>query len=475
VPAPRSHALAGAARACAAQAVALLCAALALVCAALVLALARGKAPPPRVVLVTLDTTRADHLGLYGYFRDTSPRLDAFAASATVYERALAPMATTLPSHASLLTARAPLEHGVLANLAHGGRRFVPAPGLRSFAEVCREAGYRTAAFVSAAPLERGSGLEAGFEIYHEPGAGYPQRRGEFTTNAALRWLAGVGDEPFFLWVHYYDAHWPFDPPAEFSGLFRADAALERFLAERRIADRSQRPGSGVEETREATDAYDAELRYQDAQLGRLLEALAARADWDRTAVVVVGDHGEGLAQHGEAAHGGTWHEQLHVPLVVRVPGREPARVARPTAVADVLPTLLRQLEAPGLAPFLDQASDGAAGEGVLSQDSGRRIGRPGYRYALTAARWKYLRTDLGGGAFSEALYDLETDPFELAEVAGVHRERVRELAAELDARLAAQERAASALRGGAPALAPAVDPELARRLESLGYAERGE
>jgi arylsulfatase A-like enzyme len=143
--------------------------------------------------------------------------------------------------------------------------------------------------------------------------------------------------------------------------------------------------------------------------------------------------------------------------------------------VADVLPTLLRQLEAPGLAPFLDQASDGAAGEGVLSQDSGRRIGRPGYRYALTAARWKYLRTDLGGGAFSEALYDLETDPFELAEVAGVHRERVRELAAELDARLAAQERAASALRGGAPALAPAVDPELARRLESLGYAERGE
>ncbi len=447
---------------------------MALVCPFLVLAaaVACAPAPPPNVVLVTLDTTRADHLGLYGYFRDTSPQLDAFAAGAIVVERALAPMATTLPSHTSILTGRAPLEHGVLANLAHGGRRFAPALGLRSFAEVCREAGWRTAAFVSAAPLERGSGLEVGFETYHQPGPGFPQRRGEFTMNAALRWLEGVQDEPFFLWVHLYDAHWPYDPPPDFAGLFEGGEELEAFLAARRIPDASERSGSGIESTREVTDAYDAELRYQDAQLGRLLGVLAQRPDRDRTAVAIVGDHGEGLSQHGEAAHGGTWDEQLHVPLVLRVPGRGPERIVAPVAIADTLVMLARALEAPALEPFLAQAAVRAPGAAVMSQDTGRLRGRPGYHLALTGERFKYRRVDQGGAAFVEELYDLAEDPFELSNVATSHREIVRELAVDLDARISAQERVARELRRGAPELATEVDPELARRLEALGDAE---
>jgi arylsulfatase A-like enzyme len=444
--------------------------------AALAAALGCGGAPPPpNVVLVTLDTTRADHLGLHGYFRDTSPRLDAFAEQAVVYERALAPMATTLPSHASLLTGRAPLEHGVLANLAHGGRRFVPAPGLRSFAEVCREAGYRTGAFVSAAPLEKGSGIEAGFEVHHQPGPGFPQRRGEFTTNAALRWLERVPDGPFFLWVHYYDAHWPFEPPEPFAGLFRTGPELDAWLAARRVPAEATRSGSGREDTREVWNAYDAELRYQDAQLGRLLDALAARADAGRTAIVVVGDHGEGLAQHGVAEHGGTWHEQLFVPLVMRIPGQAPRRVEGPFAIADALPALVRALDSPALAPFLVQAAPPAPDAPVLSQDSGRRLGRAGYRFALTGSRWKLLRSEADGGARAHALYDLAADPFELADVAAAHPEVVRELAAVLDARVAAQQREGEALRGGAPPAAPEVDPELVQRLEALGYAEEAE
>ena len=446
----------------------------AVLCRLLVLAgaFACAPAPPPNVVLVTLDTTRADHLGLYGYFRDTSPQLDAFAAGSIVYAHARAPMATTLPSHTSILTARAPLEHGVLANLSHGGRRFAPAVGLRSFAEVCREAGWRTGAFVSAAPLERGSGLEAGFEIYHQPGEGFPQRRGEFTTNAALRWLEGVKGEPFFLWVHYYDAHWPFDPPSGYANLFEGGPELEAWLAARRIPESALRSGSGREATRAVTDAYDAELRYQDAQLGRLLDALARRPDWGRTAVAIVGDHGEGLAQHGEAAHGGTWDEQLLVPLVLRVPGRAPERIDAPIAVADALPTLVRALAVPALLPFLAQAAAPAEGAAVMSQDAGRLSGRPGYHLALSGPRFKYRRIDRGGGAFAEELYDLAGDPFELSNVAALHPAIVRELAIDLDARLAAQARAAQELRGGAPELSPELDPELARRLEALGYAE---
>lgn len=448
--------------------------AVALLCRLLALAGAFACAPdpPPNVVLVTLDTTRADHLGLYGYFRDTSPRLDAFAAEAIVVERALAPMATTLPSHTSILTARAPLEHGVLANLAHGGRRFAPAPGLRSFAELCLDAGYRTGAFVSAAPLERGSGLEAGFETYHQPGEGFPQRRGEFTTHAALRWLEGVKGEPFFLWVHYYDAHWPFDPASGYAGLFEAGPELEAFLAARRIPDASERSGSGLESTREVTDAYDAELRYQDAQLGRLLDALARRPDWGRTAVAIVGDHGEGLSQHGEAAHGGTWDEQLFVPLVLRVPGRAPERIAAPVPVASTLAMLARALATPAFEPFLAQAAAHVEGTAVMSQDAGRRSGRPGYHLALTGARFKYRRVDQGNAAFVEELYDLAEDPFELTNVATAYPDLVRELAADLDARLDAQARAAQELRRGAPELVPEIDPELVRRLEALGYAE---
>ena len=143
----------------------------------------------PNIVLITLDTTRADHLGAYGYFRDTSPRIDAFAEESIVFEHAIAPMATTLPTHVSILTATYPLEHGVLANVMHGGRRFVPAAGLRSFATVCREQGYRTAAFVSAAPLKRDSGIQAGFEEFFEPEKGEASVRAGVTNKELFRWL----------------------------------------------------------------------------------------------------------------------------------------------------------------------------------------------------------------------------------------------------------------------------------------------
>jgi hypothetical protein len=145
-------------------------------------------------------------------------------------------MATTLPTHVSILTATHPLEHGVLANVMHGGRRFVPAAGLRSFATVCRKQGYRTAAFVSAAPLKRDSGIQVGFEIFEEPDESAAERSGGQTTDAALRWLAGLEAGPFLLWIHYYDAHWPFAAPAPFGGRYHTDPSLERYIAERRIA-----------------------------------------------------------------------------------------------------------------------------------------------------------------------------------------------------------------------------------------------
>ena len=446
----------------------------------LIFAACARSAPTPNLVIVTLDTTRADHLGLYGYFRDTSPALDAFAKQAIVFERNIAPMATTLPTHTSIFTATQPLEHGVLANGMHDGSRFVPTPSLHSLAAIAQAAGWRTAAFVSGMPLKRGSGIEGGFERFDEP-AGM-QRNAKETTRAALAWLEQTPDEPFLLWVHYFDAHWPYSAPPPYATMFRTDSRLEAMIEQRRIPSTVMRPMvEKSEETRVSINRYDGELRYQDAQLGELLAALEARPDWGRTAVVIVGDHGEGLGQHGEAAHGGTWDEQLRAPLVMRIPGETPRRVASLVTAADLIPTLLGRLAVPALAPLLAQTSgrdvlaDGAHPRAVISQDTGRLRDAEEFRYALTQGRWKLLHVEHKGGPGRSLLFDLETDPFELMDVSTREPQVTEQLAAELKLLLDAQRRRGASLRGGAvPATTP-PDPEVLEQLRALGYVEADE
>lgn len=433
----------------------------------------------PNVVIVTLDTTRADHLGLYGYFRDTSPRLDAFAAEAIVFDDALAPMATTLPMHTSLLTATQPLEHGVLANLGHGGTRFVPSPALRSFASVAGEAGYATGAFVSAAPLKRGSGIEQGFETFDEPAGEATARKGDRTVDAALGWLASVS-APFVLWVHTYDAHWPFLVPEDQAHRFDRQPELESWMRERQFAESSIREGVGPENAAETLEFYDTALRFQDAQLGRLLDALASREDWARTAVVIVADHGEGLSQHGYAAHGRTWHEHLHIPLVMRIPGQPHQRVSVPVSVVDVLPTLIPRLEAPAFEPFLEQASgrDVLAyhvdPHPVLSQDTGRVRDRPDYRFALTTPHWKYVRGYDGERAVSEQLYDRKRDPYELSDLAAERPEVTGPLRSTLETAITTQRARGESLRAGETPAPPVADAALRAQLCALGYVDEG-
>ena len=205
--------------------------------------------------------------------------------------------------------------------------------------------------------LARGSGIETGFEQFDQPEA--EQRDAEATTRAALAWLASARREgPFLLWVHYFDAHWPYAPPPAYAAMFSSSPELEDAIAARRIPRTVLRPlANQSEETRVSINLYDGELRFQDDQLARLLAALEARPDWENTVVVIAGDHGEGLGQHGEAAHGGTWEEQLHAPLLMRIPGEAPRRVDALVATVDVIPTLLGRLPASPLAGLLPQAS----------------------------------------------------------------------------------------------------------------------
>jgi arylsulfatase A-like enzyme len=432
----------------------------------------------PNLVVISLDTTRADHLGLYGYFRDTSPHLDALAEQSLVFERALAPMATTLPTHASLFTASYPAEHGVLANLGHGGSRLETSDSLQTLAMVARDAGYVTGAFVSSAPLKRGSGIEAGFDTFVEPAGGEVLRTGDLTTNDALAWLGKRADSPYLLWVHYFDAHWPYTNPGPGAPAFHTDSALDEWIAERAISATSLREGVGQEASRAAHNAYDRALHFQDAQLGRLLDALAARPDWHDTTVVIVGDHGEGLSQHGHAAHGETWEEQLRVPMVVRIPGEGARRIASLTSLVDLLPTLVARLDAPEFAAVAAQGGghdalvSGAGERAIFAQDTGRVKQRPGYRTSLTTKRWKYFRTDDADEANHERLFDLVNDPFELTDVAAAHPEILRRLGAALDREAEAQRLRGEALRGGAKPAARKPSPELIEQLRQLGYID---
>jgi arylsulfatase A-like enzyme len=428
----------------------------------------------PNLVFITLDTTRADHLGLYGYPRDTSPHLDAFAEQSIVFERALAPIATTLPTHLSLFTATHPLEHGVIANAQDDGGRLPIAPGLRLFAEVAREAGYQTAGFVSSAPLRTDSGVEAGFETYTQPPDKRLARPGHVATEEALAWLEATPQGPYLLWVHLFDAHWPFTPPEHTARLFETDAIALAWLAERQVPELSERIGIGPENSRKVLNLYDAELRFQDEQVGRLLHALASRPDWPHTAVIVVGDHGEGLSQHGHAAHGGTWDEQLRVPLLLRVPGEEPRRESELVSVVDILPTLLGLLKVQELELILAQSSgrDRLTRRSelqVLSQDSGRFRADAGYRYALTTPRWKYIRVESEKGPSQELLFDLDADPFELQDLAAKRPKVLAEMRGRLSEDLARRLERGRELRPDELPEAP-PDPGLLQQLQELGY-----
>jgi arylsulfatase A-like enzyme len=424
------------------------------------------------VLFITIDTLRADHLGCYGYFRETSPRIDALAEESLVFERCAVPMATTLPSHVSMLTGAWPLEHGVLANVAHGGRSFRPSPGLVSAAEVLEGCGYRTAAFTSAKPLRLDSGVDSGFQLFDE--SEERERRGDVTVDLALAWLERAVQEgeaqPFFLWVHLFDPHDPFQAPPAYDEKFRADARLEGFLSERQIQIDSESHGRQLIDTRRAHDGYDGEVLFTDAQVGRLLDALERYAIDQDTIVILLGDHGEGLGQHGMPGHGFVWNEQLQSPLMMRVPGVPPRRIELGVSSIDVFPTLLGQVHLPCAEDFLlqssgvDVLSPEFAGRPVFSQSTDRlaHFGQAP-AYALSREEWKYVLTGAGPGM----LFDLDEDPHELRDVAAQHPEVAERLEHELLALLASQARRARTLGQGEEVQ---LDPATLKALEDLGY-----
>ncbi len=439
-------------------------------------------APGPwNLLLISIDTIRADRLGCYGYFRDTSPRLDKLARESIFFDRCIAPVAVTYPSHLSMMTGVYPSEHGSLGNVGDGGFPLDRDGDLRSLAEVLRDAGYATAGFVSAAPLKRYTGIHWGFDAYSAPQR--EQRTADETNRLAFEWLGDERDAPFFLWVHYFDPHSPYAPPEPYANLYERDEEQDAYFAERGI---DTDPGIRFRDSprltvTEANNLYDGEIRWLDDQIGELLKWFRSRRDvWRRTVVVVVGDHGEGLGQHGMMTHGSIWSEQLWVPFMIRVPGREARRVERLVSVTDVAPTVLGLAELPDGADFLRQASgvdllrlDPETEDVVFCQEGGSGSIRAkrdpqDLRRMMIDGGWKYVYDPLG----EDELYRLDDDPHELTNVHSEHADVAASLRKRILDRIAAHAERRRALASPDSIAEPVVDRETIEQLRALGYVD---
>lgn len=385
------------------------------------------------VVLLTLDTTRADHLGVYGAAGDPTPHLDALAERGIRFDQAISPVPMTLPAHASILTGQEPPEHGVRIN----GEMVLP-ESATTLAERLGEAGYETAAFVSSFVLDPRFGIAQGFDIYDAdlPGTA-TERSARATTDAALAWLgARSAEQPFFLWVHYFDPHDPYEPPDDFRRRF---------------------PG----------DPYTAEIAAMDAQIGRLLQAI----DPDGTLVVAVADHGESLGEHGELYHSKTVYEgAIRVPWIMAGPGVTASGgvVGEPAvSLVDLMPTVLGLLTG-------DSGASGNGGRGLLDLEPSPE--RAVYAETLStylengwaplhAARTAHAKYIL---APQPELYDLTTDPDESSNLLPGAEERAAPLVAFVETRLDDGGAQAAATETAQP------DAETLARLQSLGYLTGG-
>jgi choline-sulfatase len=360
------------------------------------------------VILISIDTLRADHLSAYGYTTIRTPNIDLLADKGTTFLRIDSQIPLTLPSHTSLMTSTYPFETRVEANA-----ETVPATAV-TLASVLRADGYRTAAFIGSMILDRSYGLDKGFDFYDSPfqtAAGSTpnpysarvRRDASLVVRAARQWLDKNRAEPVFAFLHFYDLHTPYTLP-QVAGLTPA------------------------------VEGYDAELQYVDAAIGKVRDALVQDGLWDKALVILLADHGESLGDHGETSHGYFIYEStMHVPLLIHWPAgaaKYPERVAEAGGLIDVAPTILDFLRiAPppsfeGVSLLPGHSARSTYGESLYPQEN---FGWAALR-SLRSGSYKYI------DAPRPELYDLANDPGERANIVGAHQKEAREIKARIAA-----------------------------------------
>ncbi len=422
--------------------------------------------PAPNVVLITIDTLRADHLGCYGYKQIKTPNIDALAADGVRFERAFAVVPVTLPSHSSMLTGTYPMLSGM-----HDFSGNKLSPLQPTLATVLKQAGYQTGAVIGAAVLDSRFGLNQGFDFYYdhfefsrldEANLDEMERPGNVVADVALNWLekdwlaknalAKNPQKKFFLWMHLYDPHFPYHPPEPYSREY-------------------------------AAQPYDGEIAFADEQVGRLLRFLKEKGIYQNTVIVLCGDHGESLGEHGEKTHGFfIYNATMHVPLIIRLPEQLPGQLpektvartlADPVSLVDLMPTVLSaiglqvpsQVQGRSLLPEI--RPDPSAPEVQANRE------RTLYGETFLPRihfNWSELRASENTkyhfiDAPRPELYDLAKDP---GEVNNLFAEK-KAVAEEMRSKLVGMIREYSA--GKELAEKTGLDPALMERLKSLGYA----
>ena len=405
----------------------------------------------PNIILITLDTTRADRMGFLGSNRGLTPNLDALAKHSVVFTRAYAQVPLTTPSHAALLTGTYP-QFNHVEDLGS-----VLRPELPYLPDLLHQQGYHTAAFLGSMVLDTvrhaAPGFDRGFEVYdadfHNPKPGEDryssvERRAEDVANRAMGWLSHRPSGPFFLWLHFYDPHEPYDPPEPFKAHF-------------------------------ASEPYDGEIAYTDSVVGSLLEVLVRHELYQNTVIAIAADHGEAFGEHGERWHGMfLYDETVHVPLLLKLPGEKfgGKRVEERVALADVAPSLLQSanlpipaaMQAQSLLPLLDASKSGA---GTKSSKPKERAIYSETNYPHRSFGWSELRSwraqkYLYVQAPKKELYDQSTDPGALKNMAGTANAVVE----TMDSQLSDFNKKTSSAADDRKQLDPAQE----ENLRALGY-----
>ncbi len=398
-----------------------------------------GRGEVRNVLLISIDTCRADRLSCYGYNRRTTPNIDAIAEEGVLFENAVSTIPLTLPAHSSMLTGTIPPYHGVHDNLGYQlGDDNV------TLAEILKDNGFTTCGIVSSFVLDSRFGIDQGFDFYQDqfkeedlsPGQ-YSERAGGEASSLAEKWLDEHRDDRFFLFLHYYDPHYPYNPPEPFKSKFMESL-------------------------------YDGEIAYADHCIGKVIKKLKSLDLYDSTLIVIAGDHGESLQEHGESTHGYfIYQSAVKVPLIVKLPGKgKPKKDTRTVSLIDIVPTILGSLNIPIPSEVMGKDLLGNVKVGdnpELSEYSFCEALMP-TKYGCNSllgvvdGDWKYIQTT------RPELYDLKNDPDEKVNLVSQNPQRVRILKDILGQILEA------GVNKGAKDSKKGLDEESKKRLESLGY-----
>jgi arylsulfatase A-like enzyme len=391
------------------------------------------------VILISIDTCRADYLSCYGYPRPTTPNIDQFAREGILFENVISPIPVTLPAHSSMLTGTIPPYHGV-----HNNINYKLAESNLTLPEILKSHGFNTAAIVSAYVLDSQFGLSQGFDYYHDEFVKIQrnifgsERMGNETTRFALEWLDQNQDQKFFLFLHYYDPHYKYNPPEPFA----------------------------------KDNPYAGEIAFVDHCIGQVIEKLKKLNLYDSSLIVITGDHGEMLGEHGEEEHTYfIYQSAIKVPLIFKLPGQtKTGKTEYLAGLIDVVPTICgllgietpAQVQGEDLSPCLGQKQPPNQERHLYCESLIPTRFKANSLLGVVADGWKFIQTT------RPELYDLTEDPAETKNLIDKQPQRARFLQEHLKQMLE------QAVRKANPDSKLNLDPQAIKRLQSLGYVAGG-